>query len=916
MHDQETMLTTLRMIRTPSIYLQHTTQPVSSIEQLNISPSLTMADTGPSRRLQTITASEGDLKVSITFEVTPPSDHQHQCHKIHQHQCCDRGTACKLCNGSYHTEWLQHYPEFSYSRRLTDAEAEEICSKLVSQMQGDRRQISGILERHADIVMSRWMKNGIFGSQQKREDLLSKVAADLPKTPEDVMVYSYSQKIPSPANRSLQTRRMLLLPWLNVEMLKTNPDALLSLLHCRSAFEPSKWAAFDDEQLRGYWTLGHFECDYSEKTIVLYGEEYGSLVDWDVEEIHRGDTMGFPFAVLILEAQTYLMGVLRRALDFILQGIDNSHPVRTERWQQATTTGTFRRSNDIPWSPYTRAAFCAPPVFDLAYWTSLTQSRREKVEDHLRALQYDPAYMRRCIRSVIDSTHWTNLSTETKGAWFVAKVCDALKSYYLWRFMEEECRYLDEVWRRYGGHPCIPGRPLHPEVEHALFEFGRWVMVQVGTRARTLLENMTMSPAFSRHWKAKPGSSGLRGFTRMTETDSLFAFREDPLDWCLSRLCTQSDTGNLIGYPWHFQFLENFLSTSKVGETRRVNELMVGAIDDLAAIHEMANAVNLRRPLSLTIAKQGMRPSLGRRTMMQKQRPPWEDHVYNRICAETGPNLLKAFQQSKSPQGLKGQAWISQQKELRTSLNAFWASVRELKKDDFSRADVSADEVGELLEVISADLSPEYRKAVTDEEDAVYASVKKPQEVLTRATAIFSGEGDKSQTPKREIVHIKNKKKTRPDTPADVRAEEPLVDLSKLSVEEKAPSEPIVVPKRIFEEFVCKVFPAEKNECKRGIDWQAFVHGMTAIGCSVTNSGGGGSEVLFSHELFGKITFHKPHPESRVDTVKLHAWAQRLESRFGWSRERFVVASVQPSEGTEGSKGRSESKETSESKAS
>lgn len=34
---------------------------------------------------------------------------------------------------------------------------------------------------------------------------------------------------------------MLLLPWLNIGMLKTRPDALLSLFHCRSACGPSDW---------------------------------------------------------------------------------------------------------------------------------------------------------------------------------------------------------------------------------------------------------------------------------------------------------------------------------------------------------------------------------------------------------------------------------------------------------------------------------------------------------------------------------------------------------------------------------------------------------------------------------------------------------------------------------------------------
>lgn len=869
-----------------------------------------MTDTRPSRTDQCST--EGNRKVTVVYEVV---------HKtIYTHPCCDEGKKCRPCNDSYHPEELQIRPEYSYRRHLTDAQAEDISIQYVSQIQEGRRYISGRLEHHADIVISRWTKNGIYGSQQKRENLLSKVAADLAKTPEDIIGFNYSQKeVPGPS-RSLQCRRMLMLPWLNVEVLKTTPDALLALFHCRTAYGPSEWAAFDGEQFKRHWALGHFDCDHSCKTIVLYGEEeYGSLADWDAGQIHRGDTVGFPFGILVLEAQAYLMGLLRKALDTILQGIDGSHPIRTEKWQQATATGTFRRTNDIePWSSFTWGAFCGPAKFDLAYWASLAQSRREKAEDHLRALQCDPAYLRRSIRVVADSAQWSQISAKTKGMWLTAKICDVMESYYAWRFMEDECRHVDEICRRHGDSVCTPGRSLPPEVDQALGEFDNWVVRQVFCRTQTLLENLSMSPGFSKHYNTKPVGSSTISFESVTDNDCMAAFREDPLDWYLSRIVKASGTGILFDQSRRFYFLEKYLSACKVGERRRVDELMFGAIDDLAAVQEIANATRLRRPMAQTISEKAMRRGIGIRAHRRTQIKPSTDHMFNRVCTETGPHLLKVFQQSKPPQGLKGQAWINQQKELRSSMTAFWDSIRELKKDDYSRTDLSAKETEELLKAISADLCPEHQKAVKAEEDEVYGSMKKPQEMLTAATTVFIGEGDKPQpqTRKFDLGHVKNKKKTRPDAQADIRAEQPPCDLGRLSLEGAAPGEPIVVPRKVFQEFVCKVFPVEKTEGKQGVDWQTFVRGMTVVGCSVTNSGGGGSEVLFSHELFGKITFHKPHPEPRVDTIKLHAWAQRLQRRFGWSRERFVVASVQPSETAGGSKDRAKPEETNESKAS
>lgn len=832
---------------------------------------------------------------------------------------CDEYEDCLPCNASYHAKHLQLRPEYSYHRHLSDEEAEDITSQLVSQIRDNRRHISGRLERHADVVISRWAKNGKHGSQQKRQNLLGEVAADLAKTPEDIIGFNYSHNQMSDITRSPQSRRMFLLPWLNVEVLKTTPDALLALLHCRTAYEPSEWAAFDGEQFKGYWEGGYFDCDFSLKTIVMYGEEYGSLADWNAEEIHRGDTVGFPFGVLVLEAQAHLMSFLRRALDAILQGIENSHPVRTEKWQQATAGGTFRRTNDIePWSSYTRGAFCAPPKFDLAYWMSLAQSRREKTEDHLRALQCDPAYMRRYIRVVADSARWTKISAGEKCKWFAAKICDALESCYLWRFMEDECRHVDEICRRHGDYGCVPGRPLPQEVDQALGNFHTWVACQINSRTRVLIQDLGMSPALSRHWKPAEfvGNCSIT-LERLSNSDSMATFRDDPLDWYLARLIEDSGTSALLGHSRLFSLLEDHLSACKVGETRRVDEVMVGDIDNLAAVHEMANAIRLRRPMSRTISEQAMRQGLGRPSLIQFRKRPEIDHTINRICEATGPRLLEVFQQSKPSQGLKGQAWIKQHKELRSSLSTFWDSIRELKKNDYDRSDLSVEEGEELLKVISADLCPEHQKAVQDEEDAVHAAMNKRREIpTTDTTAIFIGKEEESQTPKLEVFRVKTKKKTRPEVPSDVRAEELPSDLSKLPLEGEAPVEPIVVPRKNFEEFVCKVFPAERKEGKQGMDWQTFLRGMTAVGCSVTNSGGGGSEVLFCHELFGKITFHKPHPEPRVDAIKLHAWSQRLQRRFGWSRERFVVAIVQPSQATEGSKDRTEPEGTNGSKVS
>lgn len=63
-----------------------------------------------------------------------------------------------------------------------------------------------------------------------------------------------------------------------------------------------------------------------------------------------------------------------------------------------------------------------------------------------------------------------------------------------------------------------------------------------------------------------------------------------------------------------------------------------------------------------------MRRSFGRRTYGQTHNLPNTDDKFNRVREETGPHLLEAFQQPRTPEGLKGQAWIDQQKKRRPLL--------------------------------------------------------------------------------------------------------------------------------------------------------------------------------------------------------------------------------------------------------
>lgn len=94
--------------------------------------------------------------------------------------------------------------------------------------------------------------------------------------------------------RSVTRRRQLLLPWLNVRVLKSNPAVLFAFLHYRTTYSPQSWAIFDSRQVGLAWANGYVDLDFSAKCVVMHGHNFGSLVDWEEKGAHRGDMLGYP----------------------------------------------------------------------------------------------------------------------------------------------------------------------------------------------------------------------------------------------------------------------------------------------------------------------------------------------------------------------------------------------------------------------------------------------------------------------------------------------------------------------------------------------------------------------------------------------------------------------------------------------
>lgn len=268
---------------------------------------------------------------------------------------------CVDCQNRFCTVKEQYNPGLSYCRRLSDKEAECSVFSAVEDIHRWRASLTKRIDVFGDVLLSRWKKR----SQAKRKALLKEAAPELKEDQWLLRRYTYLRERLYIHARSPTRRCQLLLPWLNVQVMKTNRAVLFALLHYRTAYLPQDWAAFDSRQLTLGWEAGFFDVDFAAKCVVMYGHQYGSLVDWEEKAAHRADTLGFPRALLVLEAQAYLMEVLCSMVERILNGVDPSQPPRVEKWRDLVSHEAFRETTVVEfWSPYMNQAFSQPPELD------------------------------------------------------------------------------------------------------------------------------------------------------------------------------------------------------------------------------------------------------------------------------------------------------------------------------------------------------------------------------------------------------------------------------------------------------------------------------------------------------------------------------------------------------------------------
>jgi hypothetical protein len=193
--------------------------------------------------------------------------------------------------------------------------------------------------------------------------------------------------------------------WLNRATLTDDPTKFLDLLQSRINHDPEDWAEFDYLGLQPAWESGALEIEYCNCSVIMHGDNYGQPLLSYEESAHRLDAIGYPRAKLVLEAQAWIMSVIKRVVKGI---VTNLHPLNsssTEGWedlssQQWMNSSIKSSSQAEHFSSHLHQPFSQPPRFSPEKVKSIAEAAYKANLDHMWLLQIEPEYLKHTIRLI------------------------------------------------------------------------------------------------------------------------------------------------------------------------------------------------------------------------------------------------------------------------------------------------------------------------------------------------------------------------------------------------------------------------------------------------------------------------------------------------------------------------------------
>ncbi|KAI7349555.1 hypothetical protein KC354_g13173 [Hortaea werneckii] len=799
---------------------------------------------------------------------------------------------------------------------ISNATAKEKAKKLATQAEQDRQYLQIKLQQYGDAVKKKWEKL----ARERRRALILAAQPSLyqDKWPELRSMFGYdhkafgnheevwvdvrdTKKLQELAARGEKFRNGYMVPYLNLETLMDDRSKILSLLHYRSTYKLEDWVMFDSAQAKRAVEGGNLSREYNENCVIMFGERYGDLVKWHRAQCHRWNLIGYPRAIIILEAQAFLLGFLRRLVDGIVPP-SSTATVGNAEWTLLASRGFKATNQTESWSALAKQPFSAPPSLAPADISKKVRAQLQAAEDHLRFLQTDPAYFHRSIAMQRKGEHFVHMSSEEIST-SIASFAVVLPITHVTRLRQllEECEYVQRVHDQYKSSIEVGG--VLPEVyERALGALEIFVINLYHAERYLLAEMLPRSPGFYRNHKYLKNADGHTvSKIRLRKTDcdpnetNEACYSDDPLLFAMYNLCGDPEDNRLFSIPFLMSFIEDLLARGTAEQHARIDQALYDQIGRMSVYGEILVNLRLTRPLSepmwLDMVNEDYKQRAVWRTWMCT--PAKHDAAENKKFSE----LLEAFYKHSMPVGKKDAEWLTKAAESRKYMADFWAYARQVRRSKVTGIGLSDSDIEADVALFAADQSEEYLQEVRAEEDMVRKAIA----AAAAAKAGFQEEAPvqsqwegKEENNKFVLAVGRVKPKTRPE-------HEPVTNELATSVDEYAQNQDsrtcIPVNSESLRIFA-RIFPSTTDTTFKGaVQWKQFVTAMTDAGCSATHTGG--SAVSFERKARdgadGTIVFHKPHPDTEMDNFMLRMMGKRLKKWFGWDEgtfeERAKVAS-------------------------
>lgn len=587
-------------------------------------------------------------------------------------------------------------------------------------------------------ITKRWKKKSL----KNREELLKSIDPEMYVRKWHEGHISYEARYGSVMTELRKYQNIQLLPYMSLENLKEDPSRLIKLLQLRTKYSPADLAEADNRRLSYGWTAGILQTTFNRCAIVMYGPRYGSLSPWVQDEVHRGDSIGFPRGQLILKAQRHLLSVLRGVVEVLVDGLPEDVEYTASTNPSLLALRSFGDS-----TVHVDEAFSNCFTFDLEKLAEIGNDHLKLARDHISHLQTDPAYMRRYVR-LNQASAYSKLSDKLTFLMPAQDLDYEAWTIRHWAWISKEISELKQIQAR-SADQVNRGQPVPSKYGNKLASFEALILHLLDIQSRHIQATFPYRPGFQDLYdfeyftiageaRLQHAFKGMSKDTRKLNIAVCEQFLKNPLHWCLLSLTTDPDAPCVWDKFRLLDFLDQHISKATTKERARIDEILLRKLSDLAAFQELLTLVRSHRPRTvqrditelstsdLGLAWRFMSKTIVKNEMTSNKRQITKNRTVQEIPLDfaTLGLLLKTFMDQEPSKDMSNGGRMIKEIAQQKALRSFWDNFRQQNQNRLKDAGISRSDIDDDLKHISADTDPAFLAALDAERKEFLATTK------------------------------------------------------------------------------------------------------------------------------------------------------------------------------------------------